>query len=178
MRIAIDLDDTLVNTSERTMEYLKEIDSKYMDNIQDIMRDNLTNPIVVEFYDKYLSEIVHSAKLKENALLINELYKDYEIYFITARSERFIKDVDTRTKNLLDSFNIKYHKVITGAGNKAEVCYENKIDLLIDDSIRHCTKFRELGGKSFLMNSPLNKDIETDLKRVYNWKEIYDIINS
>ena len=178
MRIAIDLDDTLVNTSERTMEMLKELDPKYMDNLYDIMWDVISNPIVVEFYDKYLSIIVHSAPLKENTFLINELYNNFEIYFVTARSERFIKDVDTRTKDLLDSFNIKYHKIITGAGNKAEVCIENKIDLLIDDSIKHCSKFEELGGKALLFNSPLNKDIETNLKRVYNWKEIYEIINS
>jgi len=178
MRIAIDLDDTLFDTSLRTMEYLKQIDKKYMDNINDIVRDNISNPIVVEFYDKYLSDIVHSASLKENALLINELYNSYEIYFVTARSERFIKDVDTRTKNLLDGYNIKYHKIITGAGNKAEICKLNDIDLLIDDSIRHCTKFIEFGGNALLFNSIINNNIETNLKRVYNWKEVYDFINS
>ena len=31
MRIAIDLDDTLFDTSLRTMEYLKQIDKKYME---------------------------------------------------------------------------------------------------------------------------------------------------
>ena len=98
--------------------------------------------------------------------------------YSAARFVSSIKDVDTRTKDLLDSFNIKYHKIITGAGNKAEVCIENKIDLLIDDSIKHCSKFEELGGKALLFNSPVNKDIETNLKRVYNWKEIYEIINS
>ena len=81
------------------------------------------------------------------------------------------------TKNLLDSYNIKYNKIITGAGKKAELCVENNIDLLIDDSIKHCTNLSNIGIDTLLFNSINNKDIETNLKRVYNWNEVYDYVN-
>ena len=178
MRIGIDIDDTIVNTSEMCINYVKKLDKKYGENIKDIITDNIKNPVVTLFYDNYLYDVIAHAKLKEDAVkVINELYRDNEIYFITARSERFIKDVDNMTKNLLDSYNIKYNKIITGAGKKAEVCVENNIDLLIDDSIKHCTNLSNIGIDTLLFNSINNKDIETNLKRVYNWNEVYDYVN-
>ena len=178
MRIGIDIDDTIVNTSEMCINYVKKLDQKYGENIKDIITDNIKNPVVTLFYDNYLYDVIAHAKLKEDAVkVINELYRDNEIYFITARSERFIKDVDNMTKNLLDSYNIKYNKIITGAGKKAELCVENNIDLLIDDSIKHCTNLSNIGIDTLLFNSINNKDIETNLKRVYNWNEVYDYVN-
>ena len=178
MRIGIDIDDTIVNTSEICINYVKKLDKKYGENIKDIITDNIKNPVVTLFYDNYLYDVIAHAKLKEDAVkVINELYRDNEIYFITARSERFIKDVDNMTKNLLDSYNIKYNKIITGAGKKAELCVENNIDLLIDDSIKHCTNLSNIGIDTLLFNSINNKDIETNLKRVYNWNEVYDYVN-
>ena len=178
MRIGIDIDDTIVNTSEMCINYVKKLDKKYGENIKDIITDNIKNPVVTLFYDNYLYDVIAHAKLKEDAVkVINELYRDNEIYLITARSERFIKDVDNMTKNLLDSYNIKYNKIITGAGKKAELCVENNIDLLIDDSIKHCTNLSNIGIDTLLFNSINNKDIETNLKRVYNWNEVYDYVN-
>lgn len=178
MRIGIDIDDTIVNTSEMCINYVKKLDKKYGENIKDIITDNIKNPVVTLFYDNYLYDVIAHAKLKEDAVkVINELYRDNEIYFITARSERFIKDVDNMTKNLLDSYNIKYNKIITGAGKKAELCVENNIDLLIDDSIKHCTNLSNIGIDTLLFNSINNKDIETNLKRVYNWNEVYNYVN-
>ena len=178
MRIGIDIDDTIVNTSEMCINYVKKLDKKYGENIKDIITDNIKNPVVTLFYDNYLYDVIAHAKLKEDAVkVINELYRDNEIYFITARSERFIEDVDNMTKNLLDSYNIKYNKIITGAGKKAELCVENNIDLLIDDSIKHCTNLSNIGIDTLLFNSINNKDIETNLKRVYNWNEVYDYVN-
>ena len=178
MRIGIDIDDTIVNTSEMCINYVKKLDKKYGENIKDIITDDIKNPVVTLFYDNYLYDVIAHAKLKEDAVkVINELYRDNEIYFITARSERFIKDVDNMTKNLLDSYNIKYNKIITGAGKKAELCVENNIDLLIDDSIKHCTNLSNIGIDTLLFNSINNKDIETNLKRVYNWNEVYDYVN-
>ena len=178
MRIGIDIDDTIVNTSEMCINYVKKLDKKYGENIKDIITDNIKNPVVTLFYDNYLYDVIAHAKLKEDAVkVINELYRDNEIYFITARSERFIKDVDNMTKNLLDSYNIKYNKIITGAGKKAELCVENNIDLLIDDTIKHCTNLSNIGIDTLLFNSINNKDIETNLKRVYNWNEVYDYVN-
>ena len=178
MRIGIDIDDTIVNTSEMCINYVKKLDKKYGENIKDIITDNIKNPVVTLFYDNYLYDVIAHAKLKEDAVkVINELYRDNEIYFITARSERFIKDVDNMTKNLLDSYNIKYNKIITGAGKKAELCVENNIDLLIDDSIKHCTNLSNIGIDTLLFNSINNKDIETNLKRVYNCNKVYDYVN-
>ena len=177
MRIAIDIDDTIVNTSDSMKEYIERY-PKYKECINDIICGNINHPLVVEFYDKYIDEIANNAKLKENVDVINELYKDNEIYFITARSERFIRDIDNKTKKYLDGFNISYHKIITCAGKKDLVCYENNIDLLIDDSVKHCMNASKRGIKVLLFNSDANANIEVDFKRVYNWKEVYEFFKS
>ena len=96
--------------------------------------------------------------------------------FILFDKNEIKKRKDKRFKNTINSL-LKYNKIITGAGKKAELCVENNIDLLIDDSIKHCTNLSNIGIDTLLFNSINNKDIETNLKRVYNWNEVYDYVN-
>ena len=54
--------------------------------------------------------------------------------------------------------------------DKGKTCYENKIDLFIDDSINNCLNVLEYDIDTFIFDNIYNKN--TKIKRVKNWLEI------
>ena len=51
------------------------------------------------------------------------------------------------------------------------------IGIDIDDSFKTCKQISEIGVRTFIMNSRINKDMKTDnLERVFSWKEIAEKI--
>ena len=80
----------------------------------------------------------------------------------------------------LEKYNIEYDKLIlTNAYNseeKAKVCRENNISIMIDDSTRILTEVDKYGIKALLMDTPYNIEKGNNLTRVQNWKEIYEYI--
>ena len=65
--------------------------------------------------------------------------------------------------------------MIVNARDKAKVCVENNIDLLIDDSISHCSSVYNCGIEAIMISNEKNSNNE--IKTFYNWKEIYNYIN-
>ena len=55
------------------------------------------------------------------------------------------------------------------------VAKENKIDVLIDDSIKHCTNVSKLGIPVLMVATDYNK--QSDFRKVKNWEEIYNVIS-
>jgi uncharacterized HAD superfamily protein len=54
---------------------------------------------------------------------------------------------------------------------------DNKIDLFIDDNELICKSIAEIGIKTLMMDSRINRNVEIDgVERVYNWKEILKIL--
>ena len=85
------------------------------------------------------------------------------------------------TAEWLNKHDIVYDKLIlTNAYNsheKTKVCIDNNISILIDDSARILLDANEYGINTLIMDNPYNRDA-TNIKRVYNWKEIYDFITN
>lgn len=83
------------------------------------------------------------------------------------------------TKDWLNKHNIYYDQLIlTNAYNKhekADKCIENKIDIMIDDSVRTCKDCINNCITTLLMDTPYNK-YEQNITRVHNWNEIYKYI--
>ena len=79
-----------------------------------------------------------------------------------------------------DKYNIVYDKLIfTNAYDKhakTEVCLENNIDLMIEDSTRISLDLINNGIKVYTMNTRYNQKEQT-LDRVSKWKEIYEKIS-
>ena len=72
----------------------------------------------------------------------------------------------------------KYTKIIFNAIDKAKLCLENNIDLMIDDSTEHCEEVNNIGVKSILFTTNVNKNIDTKIERVSNWIELEKTINN
>lgn len=108
------------------------------------------------------------------------LDKENEIYLITARGENleFFRGSEKVTKEFLEYNNIKYTNIIFNAIDKAQLCIDNQIDLMIDDSIEHCEAVKNIGIKSIVFTSNVNKNIPTTVERVNNWLELEDKLNN
>ena len=87
------------------------------------------------------------------------------------------------TKKWLKEKGIVYDKLIltdaykNNKHAKTEKCFENNINIMIDDSIRNCRDCIENNISTLLMDTPYNRT-EKDIIRVHNWKEIYEFITN
>lgn len=182
MRIGIDIDDVVTNTSEIIEEFIDaESNSQELKkHIKSIMKGNPSDPEIVSFCKKIYLEAFRKAKAKDNvSRVIKDLFNNgNEIFFITARGEKldYFKGSEKVTKEFLEQNNIEYTKILFNATDKAKLCLDNKIDLMIDDSIEHCEDVRAAGIKSIVFNSRVNKDILTAVERVDNWLELEEKI--
>lgn len=138
----------------------EELDSFYYANIERIAKSLKT----IDKAQEYIR------KLKEEG---------YGIYIISGRDNGEYSDAYQMTVDWLENEKIEYDKLIlTNSKNsleKAKICLENDINIMIDDSVRILTEAYNRGIISLLMDTPYNK-IESSLKRVHNWKEIYEFV--
>ena len=85
--------------------------------------------------------------------------------------------MDSVTNEWLNRQGIHYDKIYIGNEDKRKIAMENNIDIFIDDNYKTCKQISELGIRTLIMNSRLNKHIKDDtLERVFSWEEIEEII--
>ena len=190
MNIGIDIDDTITKTSEEVDIYAKEYTEKVLNRKFELKQVEILNPMWAQylygwtdeedkkFWDIYYEKIMENVKPKEDAIrIINELSEEHNIIIITARWDRESKIIAYITKEWLNRYNVKYHKLFIGHLDKRNISKENHIELFIDDSIKTCREISEIGIKTFMMNSRINQNFKDDkLERVFSWKEIKEKI--
>lgn len=181
MRIGIDIDDTITNTQDKIDEIALEKENKQIyDRTKHWFyeRFNTSADEDTLFFYKYAREIMGSADIKENAsLYINKLHDlGHEIYIITARSNKFADNIMDITLDYLAKNEIKYDKIIFQSHNKADICRENNIDVMVDDSIEHIEEITNVGIKVIIMDNEYNRN--SNGTRAKNWEEVYNLIES
>lgn len=183
MKIGIDIDDTITNTTKVNLEYVKKYDKEYNNkllcNFRELTRGNFCCDEIKEFFKKYSLEINSKVNVKTDAAFyINNLFEEgNEIYIITARTSDYFGDVEEYCKNLLAKYKIKYTKIITGKLHKVQACIEEGIELMIDDSVDTCKEMKENNIDVLLFNSDVNIQEDTQIHRVFTWKEAYEYIH-
>lgn len=192
MNIGIDIDDTIAKTFEQidicakiyTEKNLKKEFKLHNENeILDPMwikyLYNWTKEEEIKFFDLYYEKIIEEAEIKEDvAEVINRLSKKHNIILITARWDNKDKVINQITQNWLEKYKINYNKLFLGHVDKTQIAKESKIDIFIDDNFKTCKQISELGIKTLMMDSRLNKNLEDEkIKRVYSWKEIEEYFN-
>ncbi len=181
MTIGLDIDDTITESSELIVSYVK----KHF-NVDDIniVREILGGEIkdeLLRFYDIHLGEMVANYKLKENVKpVIDRLRKSgHKVVIITARGYTKTKDdIPKITKDYFKRHNIKVNKIIFNKLDKEEVCLTNKIDIMIDDSIETLERIKAKGINVLLFNSLSNEHVKTKLDRVNSWLDLEKYINN
>lgn len=179
MKIGLDIDDTITDTTELMIEYAKEyFKTDDIEFIKSILSAPKIECELLEFFDKYLVEMMSKYKLKSNAKEVIERLRQSgnKIIIITARGAT-IKNVIDVTLEYFKTHGIEVDDIVFRLRDKSKYCVENNIDLLVDDSISVLEKVQQLGIKTLLFNSIKNKDIDTSLDRVNSWLEVEKYIN-
>ena len=192
MNIGIDIDNVISNFDEALLEeYLKHdkdlrgtgIVNKNL-HITEGMFD-WTEKEEREFYLANIEGIVKTLNVKDGAKeYIDKLKQDgHNIFIITGRDNGEYTNPVEMTQKWLKENNIYYDKLIfTNAykndkHGKTEKCFENNIDIMIDDSVHICKDCMENNITTLLMDRVVTRK-EKGMTRVKNWKEIYEFISN
>lgn len=181
MNIGLDIDDTMTNTSELKIEYFRKyfkIDD--MNKLIDMLNPKKIDGELSDFFEDNLLEMTRTYTLKENVKeVIDRLRsKGHKIFIITARGCRIDGGIVEETKKYLDNNGIVVDKVILKLREKTDACIENKIDIMVDDSISILEELKKNNIKTVLFNSIVNNNIDTDIDRVNNWIEVENYIDN
>lgn len=160
MRIAIDFDDTIVDTTKKVREYLNRYNLEEFEDIEE----------KTKFYIKHIDDITKDLELKPYAKeVLNELSKNNELYIITARSDYYSKNVKLLTKEFIKNNNLPIKDIYFDCfeEGKAIMCDKLNIDLFIDDYINNCLEAKNRGIKVLLFNSEYE-----GLDNVNSWLDV------
>lgn len=189
MKIGIDIDNVISNFNDELLkEYLKH--DKELRNTGIINEDvfirygmfDWTEKEETEFYKNNIERIAIKLKPIHRATeTIKKLKEDgNEIIIISGRNNGEYNNPYKLTEEWLAKYNIVYDKLIlTNAYNKEEkanICKENNIDIMIEDSTQTAINIEKVGTKVLFMNTRYNKNNE-NFEKVSNWKEIYSKIS-
>lgn len=163
MVIGIDVDDTLVSTSESFDNIVK----KYNLNFNKKFKEKFTKNEWDFICKNYLEETLKSAKLKEDAKeVLNYLDSlGHKLVIITARNNKYCKNIKEFTIELLEKENIKISEFYFGKHKKSDIAKKLNLDLMIDDS-------------EYVYNNMKRDNIDCILfgDKIKTWKEVFKYI--
>ena len=168
MRIGIDIDNTLCSTNKVSSGIYKKI---YNDDFNKL--DKISQ---YEFIGENGDIIFDSCPIEEKAKKIIDKLREEgnEIYIITARSDKRVKNIEERTIKYLYNNGINYDKIIFGQDEKYDIYEQFKLDIMLDDDYDVYEKISNMGGNCVLYNGSLNYGKNGD--KVYYWDEFYNFI--
>ena len=174
MRIGIDIDNTITNTSD----YIKKMLVK--NNLSELSSDfdNYTKEELVK-YDKLIRNNIEDIMIncdlnKEAKEVIEKLYQKHEIYLITARSNYFSNKLYQITLDYLKKHGILFHELLFGYEEKREVCLEKQIDIMLDDNVKVMESLNNTNIRNILFQTEHNKEYRGEF--VSNWQDFEQLL--
>lgn len=191
MNIGVDIDNVISKFDENLLqEYLKH-DKNLRNNgivnpsakyIRDGMFD-WTDEEEKEFYFGNIDDIASRFEIVDEVDKYLKLIKEsgHKIYIISGRNNGEYKNPLEMTVAWLAKNNIVYDELfLTDAfrhTEKAKICKEKQIDIMIDDSLNVCKECSNIGIKALLFDSEYNRKVQV-FQRVTSWREIFEFINN
>lgn len=185
MRIGIDIDDTITNTWEDVVPFYSLLFDVPIEKLKknkpyyNSLNDRYTKEEYFKLIQPIYDNISPRVSLKKDVVnVFHKLHdKGHKIILISSRGEGFT-DAYKLTKEYLDKNNVVYDKIIVGASrDKAKACLEERIDLFIDDSYKHCMNVSKIGVKVLMADAYYNKDC-LEFPHLKNWNDIYKYIEN
>ena len=100
--------------------------------------------------------------------------ENHKIILITSRWNPDDFDIAEVTKKWLEKENIPYDKLIVNAADKTIAAKQENLDVFIDDSFKNCKAVSDIGIKTYMMDSRVNRGLnDENIKRVYSWPHLY-----
>ena len=176
MRIGIDIDDVITDTSSSIRKYIDKSDNKghIYNHIEEVMRGEMPTQEIKNFYKDNSINIFRDAIVKKDAsgVIKNLMDEGNEVFIITSRGEVKFSGSEQLTLDYLKAHNINYTKIIFNCFEKANICKENSIDLMVDDSVKFCVDIVNNNMKSILFTSVVKKNEIVEVPRVSSWLEL------
>lgn len=184
-KVAIDIDNTICNTSEFFGTIAENYDRNILHKNNAINYDKVvprsddwTKEELSYFIENYFNKESINIPIKEDAVTyINKLKElGYEIVFITNRGIKEDDYTDLIVSEYLEKNNIPYDGIITKSNDKYK--YLGDCDYFIDDAIRNCEDAVDnTNTKVIMLETNKTKDYNNDkIFKASNWEEIYDYI--
>ncbi len=129
-----------------------------------------------EFYEKNKFKLHSEQKLREDAkAIIRKLSFLHNIYFVTARD----KSLTMLTHAYLRKKDVPYDDLfVLGTHYKVDKAKELNCSVFIEDNYDNAIQLSNAGFKVLLIDTNYNRSpINTNIQRVYNWNEIFTILN-
>ena len=129
-----------------------------------------------EFYEKYKFKLHTEQKLRADAKsVISELSLLHNIYFVTARD----KSLTMLTHAYLRKNGIPYDDLfVLGTHYKVDKAKELDCSIFIEDNYDNAIQLSNAGFLVILIDTTYNrKPINANIIRVYNWNQIYKILD-
>ena len=189
MIIGIDIDDTISDTYEVLFNYAQEYTVKVLKK-EPIIKE--LNSCTTHFYTRelhgwndeeetnffklYYKKVMENIKLKTLALeYLKKLSEEnHKIILITSRWNPDDFDIAEVTKKWLEEDCIPYDKLIVNASDKTIAAKQENLDVFIDDSFKNCKAVSDIGIKTYMMDSRVNRGLNDEkITRVYSWPHLY-----
>ena len=187
MKIGIDLDGVVIDseTTFRTYEEIyavEELNGKRITNSEEPkfqQRYNWTEEESKRFIDKYFLEVSKNSGLMSGFVPVYKRLKEqgHEFVCITARGG-FVEEMKDDAERVLNENGIKFDKYYWKNDDKVQACFDEHVDLMIDDDYRIVKRLNENNIKTlYFRDTNLLRLPETDLNHeVNNWGDIYRFI--
>jgi len=190
IKIAIDLDDTLVPTVELLIkEMLKDKSFAAFRGYHSIKDFTYEEEVALYQYIRTTlnkQDIIKFKSISGSVSAIKKLSKDFELYILTARNT----DIRNHTQNWIEHHFPKIFKEIifskylvegTFVKTKGEICKERGISLIVDDNLEYIIDCDKHGIKTILFDYRGNYawakgDIPKKTNVAKTWKEVSEII--
>lgn len=132
MKIGIDIDNTLLSSSE-CFEYIKKRNNI---NFNKKFGEKWTKEEYSRFLPIYLKEIIENSELKDGAKeVLDYLHsKGHKLIIITARNNIFYKNTKELTKKFMLEHGLKIDEIYFDEAKKSDLAKKLGIDLMIDDN--------------------------------------------
>lgn len=187
MRIGIDLDGVVFDTEKAFRIYSELYDIEVLKrnsliNNQEVRfqkRYNWSEEEQEDFLKMYHETITTETNFMPGAQEVLRLLKQegHELIIITARGGWNKKMIDITNKRLKESKMDIFDRYYFRTENKAEVCKNENIDVMIDDSYEKCKSISENKIKTVYLKDAPSYNLENEyVKVLYNWGEIYRYI--
>ena len=180
LNICIDIDGT-ITSPYHFIPYLNELYSKNITeegcntcNWEILYNIDMTT-MLSEFHEKYMHSY-KEAKLVDNAkIIIDELKKNHNLYFVTARDAK-LTDI-TKTWLIENGFD-EIDVYLLGSDYKIEKAKELECHIFIEDNPSNAMQLAGEGMKVLLIDTNYNKNVEHEnITRVNNWIDINNFIS-
>ena len=180
LNICIDIDGTITDPYFWLAEANKYFNkSVTIDQVTGYLIHKVMKIDILEydrFYEKRKFSIHSKQELRDDVkVALEKLSILHNIYFVTARE----KSLTMLTHSYLKKNELYYDELfVLGSHYKVGKAKELNCNIFIEDSYDNAIQLSEAGFKVLLMDTNYNREkINQNIVRVYNWKEIYEIIN-